>query len=249
MSANTFATPSVTTFVDRILEARRTGVAVDPGAEPQNHAEAYEAQRLTAERLGTGVAGWKVANHPAIGPIAAPIFAALSHGPGAAWPLTPGLGIEIEVALRLARDLPRGDYTRQDIAAAVDGYAVGVELVSTRLTDPQRNPFALLGDLMINAGYVSGPLQEPRAGYELAERRCLLEVAGRTLHDAPCKPPALDPFAIVAIWLTRADDRLGGLKAGQYVTTGSVCGIVPVSARGPARAEIEGLGAVAFDLA
>ncbi len=98
---------SVTIFVDSILEARRTGVAVDPGAEPANHAEAYEAQRLTAERLGARVAGWKAADHPKIGPVAAPIFAGVSHGAGAAWAVTPGLGVEIEVALRLKRDLPR----------------------------------------------------------------------------------------------------------------------------------------------
>ncbi len=239
---------SVTIFVDSILEARRTGVAVDPGAEPANHAEAYEAQRLTAERLGARVAGWKAADHPKIGPVAAPIFAAVSHGAGAAWAVTPGLGVEIEVALRLKRDLPQGNYDRADIAAAVDGYAVGVELVRTRLKDPQRNPFALLGDLMINAGYVMGPIQQPLADYAVPGRRCLFSVEGRTLHDAPCQPPALDPFGLIATWLTRADDRLGGLKAGQYVTTGSVCGIIPVTDRGRARAEIVGLGAVDLDL-
>ncbi len=239
---------SVTIFVDSILEARRTGVAVDPGAEPANHAEAYEAQRLTAERLGARVAGWKAADHPKIGPVAAPIFAAVSHGAGAAWAVTPGLGVEIEVALRLKRDLPKGTYDRADIAAAVDGYAVGVELVRTRLKDPQRNPFALLGDLMINAGYVMGPIQQPLADYAVPGRRCLFSVGGRTLHDAPCQPPALDPFGLIATWLTRADDRLGGLKAGQYVTTGSVCGIIPVTERGRARAEIVGLGAVDLDL-
>ncbi len=239
---------SVTIFVDSILEARRRGVALEPAAEPASHAEAYEAQRLTAERLGTGVAGWKVADHPKIGPIAAPIFASVSHEAGAAWPVTQGLGVEIEVALRLKRDLPQGAHGREAIAAAVDGYAVGVELVRTRLKDPQRNPFALLGDLMINDGYVMGQLQQPLADYAVPGRRCLFSVGGGTLHDAPCKPPALDPLAIIATWLTRADDRLGGLKAGQYVTTGSVCGIVPVTAKGRARAEIEGLGVVEFDL-
>ncbi len=239
---------SVSAFVDELIDARRQNAPVNPTAEPANHAEAYEAQRLTGERLGVPVAGWKVADHPKIGPIAAPIFGDVSLEEGATWPVAPGLGVEIEVALWLNRDLPTGTYSREAIAAAIESYAVGVELVRTRLIDPQRNLFAFLGDLMVNAGYVMGAPQKPMMDYAVPERRCLLSIGGQSRYDAPCAPPPLDPLAVIAAWLTRADDQLGGLKAGQYVTTGSVCGIIPISHKGKARAEITGLGVVTFDL-
>ena len=239
---------SVSAFVDQLIDARRRNMPVAPTAEAANHAEAYEVQRLTGERLGVAVAGWKVADHPKIGPIAAPIFANVSLEQGAAWPVAPGLGVEIEVALWLNRDLPQGTHSRETIAAAIDSYAVGVELVGTRLADPQRNLFAFLGDLMSNVGYIMGSRQTPIPDYAVPQRRCLFSIGGQSRHDANCAPPPLDPLAVIAAWLTRADDRLGGLKAGQFVTTGSVCGIIPVKDRGRARAEITGLGAVEFDL-
>ena len=239
---------SVATFVDRIMEARRTGATTEPDAEPQDRATAYEAQRLTAERLGASVAGWKVADHPQMGPVAAPIFSAVSRETGVAWPVTSGLGVEIEIALVMKRDLPKGQYSREDIAAAVESFAPGVELVGSRLAHPQRNLYAFLGDLMVNVGYVMGPLQRPVPDFDLPRHRCLFSIGDRELHNAPCKPPPLDPLAVVAAWLTRADDTLGGVKAGQYITTGSLCGIIPVSGKGRARAEIEGFGVVEFDL-
>ena len=118
----------------------------------------------------------------------------------------------------------------------------------TRLLEPQRNLFAFLGDLMVNAGYVMGERQPPIADYAVPQRRCLFSIAGQSLHDAVCAPPPLDPLAVIAAWLSRSDDRLGGLRARQYVTTGSVCGIIPIKDKGKARAEITGLGVVEFDL-
>lgn len=240
---------SAAEFAQRLLAARRTGTAPGPGPEPTTLEEAYAAQKLTCEGLGERVAGWKVADHPRLGPIAAPIFAGLSKTDGARWPVAPGLGVEIEIALWLNRDLAPGSYSRASIAEAVEGYSLGVELVGARLAEPDRNLFAFLGDLMANRGYVMGADRKPWQDLAVPGRACRFRIDGTLIHDAPAAPPALDPLGATAAWLARGNDALGGLKAGQFVTTGSVCGIIPVPGPGVAMAEIEGIGAVRLVLA
>ncbi|MCZ8260734.1 MAG: hypothetical protein O9333_11465 [Beijerinckiaceae bacterium] len=239
---------SVSKFTQRVLAARQSGTLLEPGPEPASLEEAYAVQKLMAEGMRESLAGWKVADHPRLGPIAAPIFAGLSKADGAAWPVEPGLGVEIEIALWLKRDLPPGTYSRTAIAEAVEGYSLGVELVGSRLAQPDRNLFAFLGDLMANRGYVMGAERKPWQDLAVPGRACRFRIDGQLVHDAPAAPPALDPLGATAAWLSRGNDALGGLKAGQFVTTGSVCGIVPVPGRGAAIAEIEGIGATRLNL-
>jgi len=231
---------SAAAFADRVIDAMRSHVPLDAGPEPRSRAEGFEVQRLLCERLGEKVAGWKVAVHPVLGPVAAPIFAGTMRGDGGAWPMRPGLGVEIEIALWLSRDLPRGVYDRAAIAAAVGGACVGVELVGTRLREPTRNLEAFLGDLMSNVGYVAPDARWRWADQPIAGRRCRLLLDGEALFDAPAAPPALDPLAVTAAWLAAGDDALGGFKAGQFVTTGSLCGAVPLPGKGRATALLEG---------
>lgn len=239
---------SATAFATRIIAAQRAHTLLGPGAEPDSRAQAYEAQRAICEGLGERVAGWKIADHPVLGMVGAPIFAGDIRADGGAWPLTPRLGVEIEIALWLKRDLPRGRHTRADVAAAVDSYCLGVELVGSRLAEPQRNLLAFLGDRMSNVGYVCGPARGAWRDEVVADRRCLFRIDGETIYDAPAAPPALDPLAVTMAWLERGEDLLGGFKAGQFVTTGSVCGVVPAPRKGTAMASIDGFGEVKFAL-
>lgn len=235
-------------FATRLVEARRAGALLDAGPEPATRAGAFQVQRLVCEALGASVAGWKIADHPTLGMIAAPVHAAACIRAGAAWPHAPRLGVEIEIALALNRDLPRGVYDRAAILAAIEGYCLGVELVGPRLAEPTRNLCAFLGDDMANVGYVMGAELLPWRDKALAGRRCRFSVADALLHDAPAAPPALDPIAVTIAWLAVADDTLGGFRAGQFVTTGSLCGVVPAARRGAAVAELDGFGEVRFDL-
>ncbi len=243
--------PKLAAFAARILAARRAGVLLDADAdaEPATRADALAAQRLVCEGAGATVAGWKIADHPVLGMIAAPIHAAACIDDGARWPLTPRLGVEIEIALRLKRDLPRGVHDRATVVAAIEDCRLGVELVGARLAEPTRNLFAFLGDDMANVGYVMGAATWPWRDEPIAGRRCRFAIGDGLVFDAPAAPPALDPIAVTIAWLAQADDALGGMRAGQFVTTGSLCGVVPASRHGAARAELAGFGEVRFDLA
>jgi 2-keto-4-pentenoate hydratase len=244
----TAAPSTIADFAARLLEARRTGALLDAGPEPTTRAEAFCAQRLVCEAAGATVAGWKIADHPTLGMIAAPIHSVACIDDGMARRLSPRLGVEIEIALRLNRDLPRGVHDRAAILAAIDGYCVGVEFVGARLAEPTRNLYAFLGDDMANAGYVMGGQLGPWRDEPVAGRPCRFTLGDVLLHEAPATPPALDPIAVTIAWLAVADDALGGLRAGQFVTTGSLCGVVPVARRGAAVALLEGFGEVRFDL-
>jgi 2-keto-4-pentenoate hydratase len=232
----------IAAYAERLIVARQSGLPVAPGPEPTNRAEAFAAQAASAPALGGAIAGWKVADHPELGPVAAPIFASLSKPNGASWALVPGLAVEIEVALRLKRDLPRGEYSREAILDAVDQVRLGVEMVGTRMAPDNRNLYANLADLMANAGYVMGETSGLWQDAPIAGRRCVLSLDGAVIHDAPAAPPALDPLAVTAKWLSHADDACGGFRAGQFITTGSLCGVLPITRRGRAVASLDGFG-------
>lgn len=239
---------NISAFAARLVEAHHAHRLLDAGPEPQSLADAYEAQRLIGERLGENVAGWKLAAHPVLGLIAAPIFAGFCIAENGQWPLKRGPGIEIEIALWLGRDLPPGRYSPQAVADAVTGYSAGVEFVAHRLAEPERNLFAFLGGLMANAGYVAADRRQPWTGRTLAGRACRLRIDNAVIYDAPVIPQPLAPLELVAAWLEKAGDALGGFKAGQFVTTGSLCGVIPANAKGKALAEIDGFGSVSFSL-
>lgn len=231
-------------YTARLQAALASGLPVEGGEEPNTLAEAYEIQRLSGAPHGDAVAGWKVADHPVLGPVAAPIFGPLSKPDGSNWTFRPGLGIEIEVALRLRRDLPRGTYSREAILDAVDQVRLGVEMVGTRLAPGNRNAHAALADRLANAGYVMGAQSGLWPDKAIAGRACRLTLDGELIHDAPADPPKRDALAITAAWLAVAGDRCGGFRAGQFVTTGSLCGVVPVPRPGRAVASLEGFGTV-----
>ena len=44
-------------------------------------------------------------------------------------------GVECEVAVRLAHDLPPGSYTKETVAAAVGEFVAGIEIVENRYDD------------------------------------------------------------------------------------------------------------------
>lgn len=240
---------NLSAFTDRLIAARRTQGRIGPGTdEPQSLTEAYDVQCQLCEKMDETIAGWKIAVHPVLGVIAAPIFSRVCIAENHIWPMAQGPGVEIEIALWLDRDLPPGKYGVNEIAAAVSGCCTGVEFVTHRLAEPERNLFAFLGDCMANAGYVSAAQRAPWRMPELAGKNCRLHIAGATIYDAPIIAQPLAPLELVAAWLEKENDARKGFKAGQFITTGSLCGVIPVAAKGDTVAEIEGFGAVGFSL-
>lgn len=216
-------------------------------------AEGYAAQAGVVIALGERVAGWKVGFGPDRQPAAAPLVAGVVVPSGATLVLPRGRPalLEIEIAFRLARDLPpRPDrpYTRGEVVDAIDVALTGAELIAARGGLPaEGTPFPrFVADLQGNAGYACGTATRAFASLDLEACRVTLHVDDERVHDAVGGHPQGDPWAPLVAWAGAQRDRLGGLARGQVITTGSLNKPLPIDKPCRVRARIAGVGEVAF---
>jgi 2-keto-4-pentenoate hydratase len=238
-----------------IAEGHRSGVLIDGlGAlpAPPDVAAAMKVQAQVAEALGESVAGWKVGITPEGEGLAAPLFSRLLFDSPASRPLGRDgiLGIEVEVALRLGRDLEQGREapSPEALFGAAASVVAGIEIVASRFRDQPSLPFtAHLADNLANAGYVVGGGAPGGKLIDLAALHCRVEIGGELAFDAVQDHPQGDPLVPLAAWAAAPAHPLGGMRAGQIVTLGTLCGLLPVTAPGPVRATVEGIGSIALD--
>jgi 2-keto-4-pentenoate hydratase len=237
-------------LVDALVAARRTGVRARAQLEPIDRLSAYATQQAVAAALGASVNGWKVGMLADGTPTVAPMFAGDMRASGARWelPAQGALVIEVEVAMRLGADLPVRPgkaYSRADVMAAVAEVLVGVELLQSRFAGDAFPPLPLhLADNLGNAGYVSGGATPDFASRDLAQLRCRYTLDGVETHDAVGGHPQSDPWLPLIASLNEGIMGLGGFRAGQVITTGSLT--KPAQMRAPAKlvATLDGIGAV-----
>src|SRR5437773_1011850 len=72
------------------------------------------------------------------------------------------------------------------------------------------------------AGYVTGDALRNFRALDLARLRCRVTVDGAVRHDRAGGHPQNDPFAPVIACLGQGLMGLGGFRAGQIITTGSL---------------------------
>lgn len=232
---------------------RHPPAAVHLSDAPASYNEAMQVQAEVAGLLGASVAGWKVAIRPEGHAVAAPLLTPLVTQASAFAVSPQGLmGIEVEIGLRLAGDLPpRPDrpYMREDILAACSSVLVGIEVVSTRLPDQPNAPFALvLADNVSNGGYAIGDETTAFAALDLGNLALSVSIDGREVHAGIGGHGNGDPLVPVLAYVNSPNDRLGGFRQGQIVTTGTLCGLVPVRPDARIEASIARIGRVSLAL-
>lgn len=243
----------MTTPLAQALAAARKGRRLHTYAGSERPADPYLAQAEVAGLVGASVAGWKTGFGPDRTPIAGPIFSTDMLAQDGTYRLLPGeqVLVEVELAVRLGRDLPAGrDYSIADVLAASSEMLVGVELIGTRYANPDDAPFeARLADNLNNGAYVAG--EGVREFAELARQglRMRLWIDGALVADHAGAHPDGDPLTGAAAWASAQADRLGGLRAGQVITTGSLKKPAPISRPARIEAELEGLGRVRLGVA
>lgn len=223
---------------------------------PTTEDEAFAVQREVLRLLGLSVGGWKCAAPPGRPHSAAPMPAAgIQPSPGRQpFAADQRIGIEAEIALRLATDLPgRADgapYTRDDIMAAIAGVMPAIELVSSRFADHRAvPPLVGMADSISHFGFVYGADAPDWRSLDLARLRVRLSFAGEVQVDQVGGNPSGDPILPV-IWLANRLVQAGThLRAGELVTTGSCTGLIFTAPDKPVEASFEGLGSVSVELA
>lgn len=243
--------PTETDLTQQLIEAQRSSSqTVD--AVPYSTLDRDTALRIqiaTMAGLGESAGLLKTLVMPDGIGTCAPIYRSRFGQTGAfQLPSTTITGLEVEVGLVLASDLTTDAANRDeiDIIEAIDHYFVGVEICGTRYVD--RTVAGFVGGLADNAsafGYVMDPSHRD-AGAEIANYDVHLEFAGQQLWNGPGKHSfgtVLNSFIAYA----KNQRPEFPLKAGTIVTTGSLCGLVPISGPGHVVARL-GNHTVEFDI-
>ncbi len=231
------------------IEARAMRGLVGLDEAPETLEEAYAISAGMMAALGQQVAGWKVGYAPDKTPVASPMYASGFLNSGDSWsmrsdrPMIP----EIEIAVRLAHDLPanpRKPYTRADIEDAALEYLIGIEIIERRIP-MQGAPFPMnLADDLGNVGYIVGPGTRDFRALDLANLQCRFWMNGELAIDRRGGHPSGDPLKPMIDWANAQKDHVGGLRRGQIVTLGSLTPLVVMPGPGTLEAEIEGIGRI-----
>ncbi len=157
-------------------------------------------------------------------------------------------GVECEIAVRLARDLPPGEYTAQTVADAVAEVVAGVEIVENRYDDLRTlGTPTLIADQVYHCAAVLGTVTSgvDWRSLDLGALQGRISVDGMVRDQGVSSDLMGHPFACLA-WLAGSDvaAAFGGLKAGQVVMLGSVTPPVWLKAPGAVEVAFEGLGSV-----
>ncbi|MCZ4430310.1 2-keto-4-pentenoate hydratase [Agrobacterium sp. SOY23] len=222
---------------------------------PGTLSEAMAVQRAFAGSWGKPVAGWKLAIRPDGEAVAAPMLdcCRVDDANIASFPLEGTEGIEVEICFTLSADIPasaEAPLSRADLMRYIDKVYLGVELLRYRLVEKNQVPFPLfLADRLANHGFVIGPqvdksIVEVFAGNGEALPQLIVTEGSLELFNATVKHPNVDPLAPLLAFANAALNTGDMLKAGNVVTTGSLCGAIPGTLSGKTHIRLESVGAL-----
>ena len=242
--------------------ARRSRTPVGPvpaDCRPPDESSAYEIQGALHDWLEAAGHG-RVAGHK-IGCTTPVMRAYMSiESPCAGGVLAPGVrqesgafghaefvrvGVECEIAVRLAVDLPpaMAPFTRAAVEAAVGECMAAIEVVDDRYVDyGSLDTPTLIADDFFAAACVLGPGVGGWRAIDLAQAVGRMTVNGVEVGTGRGADVMGHPFEAL-VWLANGLARQGrGLEAGEFVLTGSVVETKWLEPGDEVVAAIEGLG-------
>lgn len=210
-----------------------------PELRPADEAEAYAIQdelhrQLTARGLGE-VAGHKIGcttpvmqaylkiEHPCAGGV----FEQTVHRSPAVVPHDKfvRVGVECEIVVRLGRDLPPRlePYSRAEVADAVVACMAGMEIVDARYVDYSKlDTPTLIADDFFDAGCVLGPEVGTWREFDLGDLTGVTTINGAEVGRGRGADVMGHPLEALAWLASQRAQRGHGLRAGEFVFTGSV---------------------------
>ena len=225
---------------------------------PADETEAYAVQqrlhRVLAEAGHGLLAGHKIGCSTAVmqkflgidSPCSGGLFDNGAHADEASFALADyhHVGVECEIAVSLAADLPGGhDYDQDSVATAVRTVMAAIEVVDDRYIDYRSlDTPTLIADDFFAAGCVLGPPVADWRGLDLAKLAGRMTIDGNEVGNGVGGDNLGHPFAALA-WLanSRADAR-APLRAGEFVLLGSLVETQWVAPGATVEVEFEKLG-------
>ncbi|MGO8970090.1 MAG: 2-keto-4-pentenoate hydratase [Myxococcaceae bacterium] len=223
----------------------------DEALRPHSFAEAYAIQDAVTRARGP-LGGWKVgAPSPQAVPLCAPMYrSGLSLSPATLSDRDFRVrGVEAEVAFSFVRALPprRTPYGREEVLDAVGTAHAGLELIESRYADASSlDAFSAVADSQGHRGYVLGPALADWRRLDVWALPVRLLVNGQPAVERVGGNTSGDGFRLL-VWLANEGSvRLGGLRSGDVVTTGSTTGLTLVPSGAQVEARFVGLGEAAL---
>lgn len=217
-----------------LLQARREVMPIHELPEklrPHSLNEAYNLQDIMALALSP-LGGWKIG---APSPEATPTFSAMPFWGGYAKSgnrISASFkrlrGVEAEIAFFLGKDLPRRakPYTREEVADAIESAHPAIELLESAYFDIDAvDRFSLIGDLMANGGFARGAAVSDWKNFDFSEEAVAVTANGAVKFEGKGSNSAGTDLLRLVTWLANEGSyRTGGLKSGEWITTGSWSG-------------------------
>jgi 2-keto-4-pentenoate hydratase len=215
-----------------LLDARRTNTPIEDlpvDLRPVTLDEAYFVQDRLAIAYGE-IGGWKVGAPMAD---ATPMFAPMPW----AWIASNNAllggrhrfrGLEAEIAFLIGKDLPSREkaYSRDEVEAAITSCHPAIEVIESGLADPlQATKLSMVADLQMHGAFVYGAAVADWQRIDFSKERVTLAVDGVVRVERTGSNTSGDLRRLLPWLANEGAARTGGLKAGQWVTTGSWTGV------------------------
>ena len=221
-----------------LMDARRTSKPMEDlpvELQPTTVDEGYVVQDTMAAAYGA-IGGWKVGAPTAE---ATPMFAPMplawmaAGGSVLTGPRCRFRGLEAEIAFLMGQDLPPRaiPYTRDEVVAAIASCHPAIEVLESGLVDPTTaTKLSMIADLQMHGGFVYGPAYADWQSIDFTQERVSLAVDGVVRVERVGSNTSGDLMRLMPWLANEGAARTGGLKAGQWVTTGSWTGATTATA-------------------
>jgi 2-keto-4-pentenoate hydratase len=216
--------------IDLLLDARRTHrclADLPPELQPADMTEVYFIQDQLAQAYGP-IGGWKIgAPNPEATPLFAPMPSAWMAPSGSTVITGRYRGLEAEIAFLVGHDLPprATPYTREEAISAMVSCHPAIEILESAYNDPMQVPkLSLLADLQIHGGFIYGPAIPDWHTLDFKTESVTLAVDAVIRVERTGSNTSGDLLKLLPWLANEGAARIGGLKAGQWITTGSWTG-------------------------
>jgi 2-keto-4-pentenoate hydratase len=238
-----------------LLDARRTvkPIADLPNAlRPTSEDEAFAVQDQMMVAYGE-IGGWKVGSPaPGATPVCAPMPRAwmAPDAPVLAAPHFRYRGLEAELAFRIGENLPPRAtfYTLDEVKAAIASAHPAIEVLESAFLEPaEASRFSTMADLQNHGGFVYGPAMPDWQSIRFEGETATIAVDGSIRAEHTASAAGGDFLYSLLLWLANEGAaRTGGLRAGQFVTTGSWTGVTRTSSNSTVDARFTTIGSVSL---
>jgi 2-keto-4-pentenoate hydratase len=220
----------LTAAADALLDARRTGetlAELPENLRPVDIAEVYFVQDKVAAAYDE-IGGWKIgAPNAEATPLFAPMPKAWIAASGSLLTGNRYRGLEAEIAFLVGEDLPPREtpYTRAEAVAAMASCHPVIEVLESAYGDPTtvaKN--SMLADLQMHGGFVYGPAFPGWESVDFNAEKVTLSVDGIVRVERVGSNTSGDLVKLLPWLANEGSARTGGLRKGQWITTGSWTG-------------------------